>query len=153
MKDKYDIQQDYNIISIIPTSKQNRSRVLNLLKEVGYDQKDFHIQSTSFPFNVFENVSPVKHKLWQFMNNCHNAENVKKDINPTFVHKNNSAKLMKISYLDETYTGEIPTDLLVGTNTNTDLSVRFKREYRNAFPDLKNVFYLLRVVQDAKFCM
>ena len=110
------------------------------MKEVGYDQKDFHIQSTSFPFNVFENCSPVKHKFWQFMNKCHNAENVKKDVNPTFVHKKNSAKLMKISYLDETYTGEIPTDLLVGTNTNTDLSVRFKREYRNAFPDLKDVF-------------
>ena len=79
------------------------------------------------------------------MNKCYKAENVKKDIKPAIYRKKTQGKMMEIQYLDKEYKGEIPKDLLVSKKTYTDLLVRFKRGYSNAFRDLKNVFFIFFV--------
>ena len=82
IENAYDIEQTFNIISIIPhstkyrSSKYNRSRALNRLKQVGYGGIEINITSTSIAFNVFEAFSSVKFKFWQFMNKCYNIENI-----------------------------------------------------------------------------
>ena len=139
IKDAYNIEQVFNIVSIIPKSKRERSKAITVLKKVGYDEKNIWIKSESFPFYVFEEFSPIKFTFGQFMNKCYNVENIKKDSKPTFV-SGHTKNLMEISFLDNKCKVKMPTKLLVAQGTNPDLLVRFKREYKLAFEYLKSVF-------------
>ena len=81
LKGYYEIEQQFNIISITPSSKNKKKMVIASLSEFGYDQTDYFIPCKHHPntFHVPEVFSPLKQSFPQFMVKCYKPGNIDKD--------------------------------------------------------------------------